>query len=190
MSGRVHTPTSWSPDGNVVVYYERQSNGAADIYLLTLQGERRARPFLQTPFNEAGAVLSPDGRFLAYSSNESGKNEVYVRPFPEPGGKWQISREGGEQPLWSRSGREIFYRNNDKMMAVPIEMEPAFRAREQAQLFEGRFAMTNYFIAQYDVAPDGEHFVMIQDIETSPTQIHVVLNWFEELKARVPTHPR
>ncbi len=189
-SERVQTPTSWSPDGKVLVYHERQPDQNFDIWYLTLDGEKATHPFLQTPFHDAGGVLSPDGRFLAYRSDESGKLEVYVRAFPGPGGKWQISNDGGLQPVWARSGREIFYRNGDKMMAVPVDTESAFQAGRPIQLFESKFALPSLFIAEYDVTPDGEHFVMLQDTEFWPTQIHVVLNWFEELKARVPTHPR
>jgi serine/threonine-protein kinase len=187
-SERLQVPTSWSPDGKMIVYYERKTAYNPDIWFLALQGERTARPFLQTPFSEAGGALSPDGRFLAYRSNESGRLEIYVRPFPGPGGKWQISNDGGEQPVWARSGREIFYRNGGKMMVVPIQTEPAFRAGKPTVLFDGRFALTGTFVNEYDVAPDGEHFVMLQDVESRANQIHVVLNWFEELKARVP-HP-
>jgi hypothetical protein len=174
----------------VLVYHERQPDQNFDIWYLTLDGEKATHPFLQTPFHDAGGVLSPDGRFLAYRSDESGKLEVYVRAFPGPGGKWQISNDGGLQPVWARSGREIFYRNGDKMMAVPVDTESAFQAGRPIQLFERKFALPLLFIAEYDVAPDGEHFVMLQDTEFWPTQIHIVQNWFEELKTRVPSPRR
>ncbi len=183
-SDQAQTPTSWSPDGKVLVYHQRADT--RDIWLLTLEGEKRAHPFLQSPFEESGGVLSPDGRFLAYHSNESGKSEVFVRAFQGPGEKWQISNDGGRQPVWARNGQEIFYRNGDKMMAVPVDAQPAFQAGRPIQLFEKKFAMPDTAIAEYDVAPDGQNFVMIQDVKSGPTQIHVVLNWFEELKARVP----
>lgn len=178
--------SSWSPDGKMLVYRERR-----DLWLLDLVGEPKQRPFLETPFGEPFGVVSPDGRFLAYISNESGTWEIYVRPFPGPGGgKWKISNEGGIQPVWARSGREIFYRNGDKMMAIATETEPAFRAGTPVVLFEGKFHRPDVAFAQYDVAADGKHFVMIQDVESGPTQIHVVLNWFEELKQRVPSPKR
>jgi serine/threonine-protein kinase len=187
-SDEPQTPTAWSPDGKVLVYHQLGRRG--DIWFLTLDGERKAHPFLQTPFGESGGVLSPDGRFLAYHSNESGMFEVFVRPFPGVGGKWQISSEGGVQPVWARSGHEIFYRNGDKMMAVPVGTEPAFQAGRPIQLFEKKFAMPDTGLAEYDVTPDGERFVMLQDTESSPTEIQIVLNWFEELKARVPSPKR
>jgi hypothetical protein len=158
----------------------------ADIGVLTLDGESRSHPFLHTPFFEGGGVVSPDGLFLAYVSNESGRNEIYVRTFPRSEGKWPISSEGGVQPVWARSGREIFYRNADKMMAVPIEPGSPFRAGKPALLFEGSFHSAEFPTGlYYDVAPDGERFVMVQ--ETMPTQIHVVQNWFSELERLVPT---
>jgi serine/threonine-protein kinase len=100
-----------------------------------MDGKGSARPFLQTPFAEASGVLSPDGRFLADQSDESGKFEVFVRTFESPDEKWQISNDGGRQPVWARNGREIFYRNGDKMMAVPIDTEPAFRPGRPVELF-------------------------------------------------------
>jgi len=187
---RTMRPTSWSPDGKTLAYTGDGPNGQSEIGLLMLDGDRSTRPFLQTPFNVAGGVFSPDGSFLAYSSDESGRDEVYVQPFPGPGGKWQISNEGGMQPVWSRIGREIFYRNGNRMMVVEVETEPAFRAGKPTKLFEQNFADPGSNLAEYDVAPDGKHFVMIQDVSSGPTQIHVVLNWFEELNARVPSSKR
>jgi serine/threonine-protein kinase len=189
-SENTQLPTSWSPDGKILVYSELMPTGQYDIGLVTLEGQRKTHTFLQTPFNEAGGVFSLDGRFLAYTSNESGRFEIYVRPFPGPGSKWQISSDGGVQPVWARSGREMFYRNGDKMMAVTIETEPGFRAGKPTLLFEGPFLYPDLRAAQYDIASDGQNFVMIQELESGPTQIHIVLNWFEELKARVPSAKR
>jgi hypothetical protein len=175
----------------MLVYVERTEGfDTDDLWLLFLEGEPKERPLLQTPFREVDGIVSPDGRFFAYMSDESGTLEVYVRPFPDPGGKWQISNEGGSQPVWARSGREIFYRNGDRMMAVRIKTETAFRAGKPRVLFEGEFHRPEISFPQYDVTADDQKFVMIQDIETWPTQIHVVQNWFEELKARVPSAKR
>jgi serine/threonine-protein kinase len=187
-SEKTQRPNSWSPDGKTLVYSEGiPSDDQGDLGILTPDGESGSHPILNTSFHEGSGVVSPDGRFLAYVSNESGRNEVYVRTFPRSEGKLQISRDGGVQPVWARSGREIFYRNRDKMMAVPIESSSSFRAGKPALLFEGWFHNSNsVYGPYYDVAPDGEHFVLVQ--EAPPTQIHVVLNWFEELKERVPTN--
>jgi serine/threonine-protein kinase len=179
-------PGSWSLDGTVLVFWENQPARRNDLWLLTLEGERGTRPFQQTIFNEVGGVFSPDGRYVAYSSDESGRPEVYVRPFAGPGGKWQISSDGGGQPVWARNGQEIFYRNGDEMMAVSIDVDPSFRVGRPVLLFKRQFHLPASGFAQYDVTTD-ERFVMIQDVESGPTQIEVVLNWFEELKARVPT---
>ena len=183
-------PSSWSPDGKVLVYLERTVGGSTeDLWVLSLGREPQKTPLLQSPFRERHGVISPDGRLLAYVSDESGRDEVYVRPFPGKGGKWQISNEGGRQPVWARTGREIFYGNGDKMMAVAVETEPTFRAGKPALLFEGQFLGSGGQFHQYDVSLDGQRFVMVQVAEHS-TQIHIVQNWFEELKPRVPTHPR
>jgi serine/threonine-protein kinase len=158
-----------------------------------LRGKRKARPFLQTQFKEGAPVFSPDGHWLAYTSNETGQFEVYVQPFPGPGAKWQISTEGGDQPVWARNGRELFYRQEDKMMAVEVTTRPTFSARTPALLFAGHYLHRSLHHspldpAPYDVTPDGRRFLMIQSDpqEPSATQINVVLNWFEELKRRVP----
>ncbi len=187
-SENIQSPSSWSPDGQVLAFYER-SDADRDIWVLPIEGERKPRPFLQTPFEEAGAVFSPDGRWLAYMSTESGRQEIYVQPFPGPGGKWQISTEGGREPLWARNGEELFYRIGDKMMAVEVATAPTFSAGSPRLLFEGTFQMALLSRANYNVAPDGQRFVMIQEgaSDSSVSQINVVLNWFEELKQRVPT---
>ncbi len=179
---------SWSPDGRVLAFTEIHPTGF-DIWVLPLEGERKPRPFLQTPAYEGGAIFSPDGRWLAYESEESGRNEIYVQPFPGPGEKWQISTEGGADALWARSGRELFYRNGDQMMAVEITTEPTFSAGIPKLLFEGRYLGGETSRAIYDVSPDGQRFLMMQsgDEQTvSPNQINVVLNWFEDLKRQVP----
>ena len=165
--------------------------------MLPLQGERKPQPFLQTPFNERNARLSPDGRWLAYVSDESGRYEVYVRPFPGPGGKWQISTEGAAEVTWSPKGNELFYRTGEqreKMMVVDIQTQPAFSAGKPRQLFEGPYASdatAGSWAADYSIAPDGQRFLMLkakeQQQQTALTQINVVQNWFEELKRRVPT---
>ena len=181
-------PTSWSPDGSVLVFSDFDAATGFDIWLLSLEGERKPRAFLQTPESELGGVFSPDGRWIAYVSAASGGLEVYIQPFPGPGSKSQVSTEGGTSPIWARTGREIFYRSEDKMMAVAVETEPALRLSKPRLLFEERLLPEPegaWGFAQYDVAPDGEHFVMIRE-EPLPARIHVVLNWAEELKQQVP----
>ena len=103
---------------------------------------RKPQPFLRTPFNEEAPRFSPDGHWLAYISDESGRYEIYVQPYPGPGGKWQISTEGGTEPVWNRNGRELFYRSGDKMMAVDIATQPSFAAGKPRMLFEGPYVPT------------------------------------------------
>jgi serine/threonine-protein kinase len=177
-------PTSWSPDGKMLAFTESHLSTGADIWILTIEGERKPQLFLKTSSDETGAKFSHNGRWMAYSSNESGKFEVYVRPFPGPGRKWQISTEGGKSPVWAPDSRELFYRTEDKMMVVAIKTKPEFSAGKPKLLFK---APSNLF--NMGIAPDGQRFVMIEEAEysTLPTQLNIVLNWFEELKRLVPT---
>jgi len=131
--------------------------------------------------------LSPDGRWLAYMGNETGALEIYVVPFPTLGEKWQISSEGGTQPVWAPNGRELFYRNGNKMMAVRVTTHPTFSAEKPRLLFEWPYDADLWaWDANYDVAPDGQRFLMIKGSEDS-TQLNVILNWFEDLKRRIPS---
>jgi eukaryotic-like serine/threonine-protein kinase len=191
----IQAPNSWSPDGQLLAFVEVNPSTQRDIWVLPLgdpgtPGQaRKAQPFLRTRFDEAVPRFSPDGRWLAYISNESGRYEIYVQPYPGPGGKWQISTEGGTEPVWNRNGRELFYRSGDKMMAVDIATQPDFAAGTPRMLFEGRYEPAPVPAANYDVSPDGQRFLMLKPsaaAEAAPTQINVVLNWFEELKRRVP----
>ena len=169
-----------------MVYTENNPATANDIWLLPLEGERKPSRWLQTPYREYMPALSPDGRWLAYVSNESRRNEVYVQPFPGPGERIQVSVEGGEEPAWTRDGRELFYRSGDSLMAVPVTAGERFSAGRPVALFQGEFDSSNN-IRGYDVSPDGQSFVMVQrDPQAPPVEVNVVLNWFEELKRRVP----
>ena len=184
----VHIPSSWSRDGQLLAFIENNPTTGQDIWVLRLS-DRKAQPFLQTPFNESVPRFSPDARWLAYVSNESGRFEVYVQPYPGPGGKWQISTEGGMEPVCNPNGRELFFRNGDKMMAVDIATQPSFVAGKPKVLFAGPYLPTPLTTPNYDVSPDGQRFLMLKSSEqgqATPMQINVVLNWFEELKQKVP----
>jgi len=188
-SDYTHVPHSWSPDGQLLAFVEVSPTTGWDIWVLRI-GDRKTQPFLRTPFNESVPRFSPDGRWLAYISNESGRFEIYVQPYPGPGGKWQISTEGGTEPAWNPNGRELFYRSGDRMMAVDIATQPGFAAGKPRMLFEGPYEPAPITNPNYDVSPDGQRFLMLKPVEGEqavPTQINVVLNWFEELKRRVPT---
>jgi outer membrane protein assembly factor BamB/Tol biopolymer transport system component len=179
-------PMSCSPDGQFLVYYENRQ-GHRDLFLLPLKGERKPRALIENSFSKTGAQISPDGRWLAYASDESGRPEVFVQPFPDLRGRWQISTMGGNEPRWSRDGRQMFYRSGSKIMAVDIESRSAFAAGAPRMLFDQQYSASN-FVANYDVASDGR-FVMLKDTEEQTTQIELrmVLNWGEEVKRRLPT---
>ena len=132
-----------------------------------------------------GPRFSPDARWLAYVSDESGGYEVYVRPYPGPGGKVQVSTGGGQHPLWSRDGKELFYRTGQKWMSAAVTLGPEFTAEKPRLLFERAHLMAG--AAPYDVSPDGQRFLVLERTEPDiapVTHLNVVLNWFEELRQK------
>ena len=190
----IQIPQSWSPDGRVLAFMTIGDKGQ-DIWLLPIDGERKPEPFLDTPFSEQNAEFSPDGRWIAYVSDETGRPEVYVTPYPGPGGKFLISKDGGVEPLWAPDGTEIFYRtrttlgagrSDHKVMVVPVRLAPEFSSGKPQTLFEDRFEVGGVtYLRNYDIASDGQRFLMLRG-ESAPTELVVVLNWFEELKRIVP----
>ena len=175
-----------SPDGRLLAFSEDGPTGGRDIWIVPLEEDATASPFQTTLFNERSPRFSPNGRWLAYVSDESGRDEVYVPPYPGPGGKLPVSLSGGREPVWSPDGKEHFYRNGGQMLAVSVETEPALAVGMPRLLFEGGYVM-NPNAPSYDVSPDGQHFVMIRTDEASTlTEIHVVLNWLQELERLVP----
>jgi serine/threonine-protein kinase len=181
-------PGSWTPGGEVLIFEEIHPETRSDIWVLPEEGE--ANPWIATEFEEGDPQLSPDGHWLAYVSNESGRAEVYVQAYPGAGEKVAVSTDGGREPVWSRDGQELFYRTGARMMVASIQTTPAFRFSRPRQLFEGPYVSPSTLGAHartYDVAPDGQHFLMIQSgEEEGGNQLHLVLNWFEELKRLVP----
>jgi len=174
-------PDAFSPDGRTLIVEESPQAASFDISVLSLAGARELRPLLRTPANETAARLSPDGGWLAYQSDESRRFEVYVMAYPGPGGRSQVSIDGGSDPVWSRDGRELFYLAGGNLMAVGVETRPKFRAGLPKPLFKS----TN--LDQYDVAPDGQRFVMVRTRgeEAGPRSLAVVLGWFDDLNRRV-----
>ena len=163
--------------------------------VLALTGDRAITPLIQTTFNERNAEISPDGRWLAYESDESGQSEVYVRPFPSVNaGRWQVSTAGGRQPLWAGSGREIFYRALDGAVLGASRRSWARAASESARqpAVEGRYYTGGPFSGRMDApSPDGRRFLMIKESSGAdeaelPPTIVVVQHWSEELKRLVP----
>jgi serine/threonine protein kinase len=149
---------------------------SADLWLLNLRNPNDMRPFKNTPAAERQGALSPDGHWMAYVSNESGRPEIYVEPVPGPGGRRQISNDGGEEPRWVRNGGEITYRNGTKMMSVPVQVRPAFQAGRPIELFDRKFDR-GFGVAGYDVTPDGQTFVMTRSEHPAPTEIRVIMGW-------------
>jgi serine/threonine-protein kinase len=179
-------PIAASPDGKTLLFATHSATGEQAIETLSLDGSDNVQPFLQSSFNLSSPRFSPDGRWVAYTTDESGRREVCVQPFPGSGGKWMISTNGGETPRWARNGREIFFFAGDELMSVEVETQPAFKAGTPRALFQ---AAGYLGYGNYDVAPDGQHFLMIkqEDISTSPKELDVILNWSEELKRRAPS---
>ena len=179
--------TSWANDDRMLLALYRSEDGTWDIGITRLEGESKPEVLLQSPFDERSPSLSPDGRWLAYSSDESGRREIYVQSFPDLDAKWQISTEGGSEPAWSPKGGELFYRNGDEMRVVRYEtVRTSFQPSGSRLLFKA--AYDEYPQTNYAVSLDGERFFMTrQAAEQGQTEIQFVLNWFEELKELVPT---
>jgi Tol biopolymer transport system component len=173
----------WSPDERFLIYVGVSADGKGDLLYRERQKDGNLggpMVFVQTPFNEAAPRFSPDGRFVAYVSDESGRNEIYVRDFPNGANQWQISPRGGTAPRWARNGKEIFYAEQRKLMAVPVSTRP-FSAGSPVELFEKRSLQS--LNPQYDVSPDGKRFVILdRPAGEQPLSIHVVSNWFEEFR--------
>jgi serine/threonine-protein kinase len=210
-ANRIPIPSSWSDKGKTLISSLIDANSIGtigdsntlgfDIGALSMEGDQKQRPLLKEKYSEVQPKISPDGRWMAYTSNESGQNQVYVRPYPDvEGGRWQVSTGGGDSPLWSSDGRELFYRIGDEVMAVSIQTKPVFNIETPKSLFHGKYASADFSfqtlaLSAWDISPDGKRFLMMKDAQgmsgnaaaSFPRRLNIVLNWFEELKQRVPT---
>jgi eukaryotic-like serine/threonine-protein kinase len=178
-----NTKSTWSPDGRFLAFDRLDRETGWDIWALALDAGHEQHPFLVTPFNERSPRFSPDGHWLAYESDETGRSEVYVQPFPGPGRKTRISTDGGGLPVWARDGRELFYRGADgaSVFGVTIVSSPGLSPGQPTLLFRQTVSY------RFDVAPDGR-FLIIENLpDKLLSPITVVQNWFAELKAKVPT---
>jgi Tol biopolymer transport system component len=172
-------PNSWSSDGNLLVFTEMSPKTGQDIWVLSLSDGKKAQPFLRTRSAEWGGTFSPDGRWLAYTSDESGPLQIYVRPFPGPGEPLQISTAEGREPVWGRDGRELFFRCLRGLMSATIQTDPDFIAEPPRLIVSGDYITGEIPVfPNYDVASDGQRFVLIPRESREKRQIPVDLNWF------------
>jgi serine/threonine-protein kinase len=176
---------SISPDGASILidYANLTSPGKTDIKRLQLRPGAEPTTISATPFDEYGPALSPDGRFVAYQSDETSRDEVYVRDASGKGGRWQISTDGGEEPVWSPDGRELFYRSDARLMVVPVQTRAGFEAGNSEVLFDGVYRMRSDSNISYDIEPNGQRFLMIRPVEEVDMNVglRIVLNWVDEL---------
>jgi eukaryotic-like serine/threonine-protein kinase len=179
-------PTDWSRDGRFIIYRQTDPKTKLDVWVLPVTGSGEAKPFpvVQTEAYETAGTLSPDGRWLAYASDESGQFEVYVQSFPGGGGKRQVSTNGGNYPRWRRNGRELFYYAGDgKLMAVPVRSSESFEVGATVSLFEFRAGSLTVTLAPYAVTADGERFLINAVVEMEQNApLTVVTNWAAEVK--------
>jgi Tol biopolymer transport system component len=173
-----------SPDGQFLIYETIDPKTRIDLWLLPLSGDRRPQPFVVTPFGEYGAQFSPDGRWVAYVSNESGGSEISVQAFPGPGSKWQVSSEGGRMPRWREDGRELFYLGADgRLMVTEVRLSPSFESRVPTALFN--VSLLESPDSQYDVSSDGTRILVNRvSRETEATPMTVVLDWAAGLEGQ------
>jgi len=195
----VKYPFSWRPDGKVLTFDQLNPDTSWDIMTLAVGGDEKSgwkvgepEPFLNTPFSERSPAFSPDGRWLAYTSDESRNFEVYVRPFPGPGGKWQISTGGGDFPRWSRNGKELLYCAGDNriMVAKYATSGDSFHADRPQIWSPGQFNC-NGFVPEFDLHPDGKRLAVLKASGTGEVlkgdKVSFIFNFFDELRRKVPT---
>ena len=181
-SANVQVPEDWSGDGHWLACRETDAETNIDLWVLPLSGDRKPVPFLRTKANEFGGRFSPDGKWMAYHSDESGRLEVYVQPFPASGGKWQVSKDGGSYPKWRRDGKEMFYLAADrKIMAVEVHAGATFQASVPMPLFETRIS---FAFRHFTVTGAGRGFLVPTPTGEawSSTPATVVLNWTAGIK--------
>jgi serine/threonine-protein kinase len=186
-SAQAQWPLDFSPDGRLLLFQQEETGTGWGLYTLDL-ADGTETTYLQTEFNEAAAEFSPDGRWVAYASNESGDYQVYVRPFPAGGGRWQVSNDRGAYPAWSHDGKTIYYSTEGKLMSVEVTTDGGvFRADAPQLLIDGSMFAAAGWTRRYDLTPDGDFVVTVEgepQSEQEPARTMLVLNWIEELKQR------
>ena len=169
-----------APDGRYAIYDTANSDAIRQLWALPLFGNRKPFPFVQVSFGAGSAQFSPNGRYVAYESNETGRDEIYVQTFPQHTGRWEISISGGAEPMWRRDGKELFYITSDeKLMAVDVDTRSAaFQAGIPRELFQTQLVPLSYWRNIYVPSLDGQRFLMITPAgQTKPDPITVVVNW-------------
>lgn len=177
----MQTPLSWSPDGKHLLYFDIDPVTGSDIWILSL-ADGNAQPLVKVPLHQSEAEWSPDGRWIAYMSEEYGRGEIFVLPFPLTGQRWRISTTGGNEPAWSADGRQLFYRNAGQIWAVDVRTSPTFSAGTPRALFADMFVINPNSRTGYSIS-GRNRFLFAQPVRPDPpiTQLPVVLNFFTEL---------
>jgi eukaryotic-like serine/threonine-protein kinase len=179
-------PGSWSPNGETVAFVTSYTPNQQDIALLDIRS-RQVKPFLNSKYNEFFPEFSPDGRWIAFTTDETGQDEVYVRPFPNSTRKYSVSSSGGIEPLWARNGKQLFYRGEIEMFVADVRTDGGFSTSKPRLLFEKPGYVFGYPVRTYDISLDGQRFLMVKREEMKPsplTEMILVQNWTEELKRR------
>ncbi len=191
LPGGDRLPWSFSADNRIVV--QDTGAGSQDVGVVSVDGNRAREPLLSGAFNEGRPTLSPKGEWLAYESDETGRSEIYVRPFPDvDAGKWQVSTGGGEDPKWSRDGRTLYFLGPDSVMATSVDTGSTFSSQPPKPVLGRAGYVAPPAARQYDVSLDGERLLMLKDDGPAPGAIPpnvvVVENWLEELERSVPAN--
>ena len=185
-SQRTNYATDWSPDGRLILSLVFDTNSNLELWTLPVGGDRKSVPYMKAPFGVNQGQFSPDGRWVAYTSNESGRWEVHVAPFPGPGGNWQISTAGGSEPRWRKDGKELFYMAADgKIVAVEVKESSTFDAGAAKPLFQTspRDPISSSDLFSYDVSPDGQRFLVNTYVGgATSVSLNLVLNWTSDLQ--------
>jgi serine/threonine-protein kinase len=175
-----------------LLYSEIDDSGVSHIGVLPLDGSREETLMLSAGFTQSDAAMHPAGRWMAYTSNESGRSEIYVRPFPDvQSGRWQVTTDGGARPVWGPGGRELFYWLNGRIAVAPIELQPAFAVGKPVPVSAAEYYTGPAGVRSFEVAADGRILALklSDEVGLSGREIRVVLNWTDELKQQVPTRP-
>jgi len=188
--GVIQSPSSISPDGRLLVFNESgpQEAGGNGVYVMPLDGNRTPRHLFPRPAGEQNGQVSPDGKWIAYEATVSSRFEIFVSAFPDPGPRHQISTAGALDPVWSHDGRELFFQQGARLMSVGVTLGAAFSATTPRLVHEGRFLPTANNRTSWSITPDGSRFLRLQRVEPerAVTQVNLILNWFGELKTKLP----